>query len=424
MTGTTDDGREWPARATALLALEDGSVFWGRSAGSHGETFGELVFNTGMTGYQEVLTDPSYRGQIVVMTYPEIGIYGLNPADAESKQIQVSGFVVHRAVEQGFNQRATATLKDALYHGGTVAIEGIDTRAVTRRIRCQGAMRGAISTTDLTPERLLARVRESPGLVGRDLVREVTPPRPVHNAVEEGRHHVVLVDAGAKRGIERDLAQLGMAVSSVPYNAEPEAVLAMQPDAVLVSNGPGDPAALHRTIDLIRGLLERRVPVAGICLGHQLLALALGCCTYKMRFGHRGANHPVKDLTTGRVCITTHNHGFAVDPTSLNIPWAPLDGDFVPARPELLAEDQADSSHNGRTMTERLPSRPLVGESPLGFGGVEVTYLSLNDGTVEGLRLRDLPAFSVQFHPEASPGPHDARGFFDHFLALLEGISA
>ena len=401
----------------ALLALEDGTCFWGKTIGSPGEAFGELVFNTAMTGYQEALTDPSYRGQIVVMTYPEIGIYGANADDVESGEIQVAGFVVHRAVREPFNHRATCSINEYLSREGIVALDSVDTRGLTRHIRTRGAMRGAISTLDVNSENLVARVRKSPRMEGRNLVHEVSPcqtatlsPQPKTQA------HIVLVDAGAKGGIVRDISAHVAAVSVVAYDADIEAVLRLRPDGVLISNGPGDPAALDLSIRLIRKLLENRIPLAGICLGHQLLGLALGGQTYKMRFGHRGSNHPVKDLSTGRVLITTQNHGFAVDPTSLGIPWAPLDGAFRPARPEIL-EGSTDASS---TMAELLPSSPLVGTSPLGFGPMEITHLSLNDGTLEGLRLQDLPAFSVQYHPEASPGPHDAKSFFDEFVALVE----
>jgi len=399
----------------ALLALEDGKTFLGRSVGSPGEAFGELVFNTGMTGYQEVLTDPSYRGQIVVMTYPEVGIYGVNPEDVESSRVQVAGFVVHRAVRRPSSWRATLPFTDYLEEAGIVAIEGVDTRALARHIREQGAMRGGISTEDLDSGSLVRRVRESPHLAGRDLVAEVSP-RSVLPAACDGPH-VALVDCGAKGSIVRELRRRGLRVSRLPYDIHPQKLLSLRPDGVLVSNGPGDPAALRRTVFLVRKLLERGVPLAGICLGHQLLSLAIGGRTYKMRFGHRGMNHPVKDLASGRVLITPHNHGFAVDPTSLGIPWLPLDGAFAASRPEVLAGLEPPPPE--ATMAELLPPGPLVGESPLGFGPLEITHLSLNDGTLEGLRLRELPAFSVQFHPEASPGPHDAAPFFDRFARLI-----
>lgn len=406
----------------ALLALEDGTVFWGTSFGYPGETFGEFVFNTGMTGYQEVLTDPSYRGQIVVMTYPEIGIYGVNLGDVESENIQVSGFVVQRAVRRPFNQRATQSLTDYIQDAHIVAIEGIDTRKLTRHLRTHGAQRGAISTLDLDPENLIQRVRQCPSMLGLNLAQEVSPGEPAAISARGGQQfHVVMVDSGRKHNIVRALLQHDISVTVVPYDADIETVLALRPDGVFTCNGPGDPDPLRATIKLVREVLRRRIPLAGICLGHQLLGLALGGQTYKMRFGHRGVNHPVKDLQTGRVLITTQNHGFAVDPTSLGLPWEPLDSAFRPARPGLLAgRQEIDLSDPSLTMADLLPSEPLLGESPLGFGAVEITHLSLNDGTLEGLRLLDYPAFSVQYHPEACPGPHDAQAYFEKFRALLQ----
>jgi carbamoyl-phosphate synthase small subunit len=405
----------------SLLVLEDGTVHWGRSIGARGEAFGEFVFNTGMTGYQEVLTDPSYRGQIVVMTYPEIGIYGVNLDDVESAEIQVAGFVVHKAVKAPFNQRATASFPDYLGCANIVGVEGVDTRAITRHIRTQGAMRGAISTVDLDPRSLLGRVRHSPQMVGRNLVQEVSP-RSVLKAREAkpGVPNVVVVDAGMKEGIARGLLEAFPCtrVVRVPYDADVESVLSLEPDGVLVSNGPGDPATLEPTIQLMRELLRHRIPLAGICLGHQLLGLALGGRTYKMRFGHRGINHPVKDLATGRVLVTTQNHGFAIDPTSLGIPWEPLDAGFQPVDSGIL-DEKTNRAAWSQTMASVIPDRPLIGRSSLGFGVIEITHLSLNDGTLEGLRLHGYPAFSVQYHPEASPGPHDAGGFFGQFIDLM-----
>ncbi len=410
---------------TALLALEDGTSYWGQSIGAPGETFGEFVFNTGMTGYQEVLTDASYCGQIVVMTYPEVGISGINPEDSESDNIQVAGYVVQNAVRTPSNQRAHLSLTDFLYQAGIVALEGIDTRALTRHLRTHGAMRGAISTLDLQVDSLVARVRKSPQMAGMGLAHKVTPASvTVLNEPKNSTLHIVIVDAGRKENIVRDLMTRGVAVTVVPYNAHIDTVLALKPDGVLVSNGPGDPEPLHDTIILMRELLKRRIPLTGICLGHQLLGLAVGGKTYKMRFGHRGVNHPVKDLRTGSIVITTQNHGFAVDPTSLGIRWTPLDVAFRPARPELTEISAADKDGTLAidapvTMAERLPKTALIGESPLGFGKVEVTHLSLNDGTLEGLRLVDSPAFSVQYHPEACPGPHDANAYFDSFVDLV-----
>lgn len=411
-------------RKPALLALEDGEVFKGWSFGAPGETFGELVFNTGMTGYQEVLTDPSYQGQIVVMTYPEIGIYGVNPEDVESDRVQVAGYVVQRAVRAPFNHRATRSFTNYLAQASIVAIEGVDTRALTRHLRTHGAQRGAIAAGAVDARALVARVRRSATMAGSDLAGSVTPEAilvaPVQQGAQEGAH-IVIVDAGCKDGIVRHLTALGARVTRVPYDVEVEAVLKLAPDGVLISNGPGDPEPLAATIDLTRALLHRRVPLAGICLGHQLLGLAAGGKTYKMRFGHRGANHPVKDMISGRVIITTQNHGFAVDPTSLGIGWTPLDAAFTPSHPELC--ERVPTGRDKPTMTtmaEQLPPEPPVGESPAHFGPIEVTHLSLNDGTLEGMRLRDYPAFSVQFHPEASPGPHDARAFFTQFMTMVE----
>jgi len=414
-----------PAPA-ALLVLEDGTVFEGRSAGCPGEVFGEVVFNTSMTGYQEVLTDPSYRGQIVAMTYPEIGIYGINHDDVESEKIQVAGFAVHHAIAKPSSHRATGSLVEYLFEREITTIENIDTRALVRHLRSRGAMRGAISCLDLDPVSLRARVLEHPSLVGRDLAGEVTTAGPVKaDGLPQAMRRIVLVDGGSKAGISRALVKHAASpidLIRVRYDARLGEILALAPNGVIISNGPGDPAPLAATIELVRGLLGRGIPLAGICLGHQILGLALGGSTYKMQFGHRGSNHPVIHMETGRVMITAQNHGFAIDPTSLGIAWAPLDNAFTAAKADLL--NTTVSSPSTETMADRLPKTPLVGNSPMGFGSVEVTCLSLNDGTVEGLRLLDRPALSVQFHPEASPGPHDAAGFFADFLAMVEADHA
>jgi len=389
----------------ALLVLEDGTFFFGKSLGAEGESFGELVFNTAMTGYQEVLTDPSYTGQIVTMTYPEIGIYGVNEKDVESDGIKVAGFVVYRSVEKPFNTAATMSFPEYLKKYGVVAIEDVDTRALTKKIRVKGAMKGAISTVDLNPESLIQRVRENQGIVGIDLVKEVSP-KSLLKENDEGKFLIVVIDSGVKYGILRNLKNVGAKVLRIPYTIDYKALKSLNPDGVLISNGPGDPAVLLRTIELIRKILKGGIPVAGICLGHQLLSLAIGGKTYKMKFGHRGINHPVKDLKSGRVLITTHNHGFAVDPESFGI--------------SRVGSENQDAN----VLTEDMKTlKVLEGHSPLGFGKVEITHISLNDGTVEGIRLIDYPAFSVQYHPEASPGPHDAKYFFEEFIEMVKEVN-
>ncbi|MFA5785502.1 MAG: glutamine-hydrolyzing carbamoyl-phosphate synthase small subunit [Actinomycetota bacterium] len=366
----------------ALLVLEDGSVFEGRSFGACGTAFGEAVFNTGMCGYQEVLTDPSYRRQVVAMTAPHIGNYGVNAEDVESTGVQVAAFVVREAVSRPSNWRSSGSLVDYLAEAGVPGIEGVDTRRLTRRLRMEGAMRAVVSSEDLSPASLLARVRLSPEMVGADLASEVTCSRPYGVSAEgKARFKVAAYDFGIKTNITRLLAVAGCDTSVYPAATPAEEILATSPDGMFLSNGPGDPAAVTYAIEAV-GKLLGRVPIFGICLGHQLLGLALGAKTYKLKFGHRGVNQPVKDLAADRVEVTSHNHGFAVEAASLGAEVEP-------------------------------------GVFKTRFGRVVVSHVNLNDDTVEGLRCLDIPAFSVQYHPEAAPGPHDAGHLFEEFSALM-----
>lgn len=372
--------------AKAKLALENGMVFAGTSFGATGETHGEAVFNTSMTGYQEILTDPSYYGQIVTMTYPLIGNYGINDADLESDRPRLAGFVVREVARRASNYRATSSLEDYLARHGIIGIQGVDTRSLVLAVRTQGAMRSILSTTDLDDDQLVAKARKSPSLVGRDLARDCMPPEPVEwseknpdewrfvtdmsaRKLSKAPLRVVALDFGMKWNIPRCLAELGCQVTVVPGRANASDILRFRPDGVFISNGPGDPEPLDYAIGAIRELLGQ-VPIFGICLGHQLLGQALGGKTFKLKFGHRGANQPVLDRRTNRVEITTQNHGFAVDPASLP--------------PE-----------------------------------VELTHVNLNDQTLEGLRHKSLPAFSVQYHPEASAGPHDSSYLFGDFVQMM-----
>ncbi|MBE0645716.1 MAG: glutamine-hydrolyzing carbamoyl-phosphate synthase small subunit [Bacteroidetes bacterium] len=355
----------------AVLVLQDGTVYHGISFGHIGEARGEVCFNTGMTGYQEVLTDPSYSGQIVTMTYPQIGNYGVNPDDVESGRIQVAGFVVREGCDVPSNFRSTMSLPDYLDAQSIVGIQGIDTRALTRKLRSDGAMNGIICSTGRAVDELLAEARALPSMAGQDLARVVTCEAAYPWEGEgEKRFRVAALDFGIKRNILRLLDAHGCDVTVYPAQTSAEDLLATAPDGVFLSNGPGDPDAVSYGIETVRTLLGR-VPLFGICLGHQLLALALGGGTYKMKFGHRGVNHPVKYLPTGKVEITSQNHGFAVDP-------------------------------------DRLPA------------STEITHWNLNDNTLEGFRCTDIPAFSVQYHPEAAPGPHDSRYLFEQFIALMQ----
>jgi carbamoyl-phosphate synthase small subunit len=373
------------ASRPAKLALANGKVFNGKAFGADGEVHGEVVFNTSMTGYQEILTDPSYTGQIVTMTYPLIGNYGINSEDVESKGLFLKGFIVKELCEFPSNYRSTESLDSYLKRNRVVGLQGIDTRSLVRQIRTQGAMKGLLSTVDLDDASLLNKVQQAPGLVGRDLVQEVMPKdncsweislselgRPADFVSGAGRAngpHVVAIDYGMKWNIPRYLRDVGCRVTIVPGTATAKEILALNPDGVFLSNGPGDPEPLTYAIETIRGLLGKK-PIFGICLGLQLLGLAFGGKTYKLRFGHRGANQPVLNRRTGKVEITSQNHGFAVDSAS-------------------LPDD------------------------------VEVTHINLNDQTAEGIRHKKFPAFGVQYHPEAAAGPHDSHYLFSEFLQMM-----
>ncbi|QXJ25322.1 glutamine-hydrolyzing carbamoyl-phosphate synthase small subunit [Actinomadura graeca] len=367
----------------ALLVLEDGRVFHGVAYGAEGETFGEIVFNTGMTGYQETLTDPSYARQIVAMTAPHIGNTGVNDEDPESRRIQVAGYVVREPARVASNWRATGSLGSALRDQGVVGIAMPGTRALTRHLRDKGAMRAAIFSGPeaLAPgeEALLERVRKSPSMEGADLAQHVSTSEayvlPAHGGK---RYTVAAVDLGIKSMTPYRMSERGCEVHVLPASSTAEDILALGPDGVFFSNGPGDPSAAGYAVDALRGVLDAGKPFFGICFGNQIFGRALGLPTYKLRFGHRGINQPVQDRTTGKVDVSAHNHGFAVD--------APTDGPF---------------------------------DTP--YGRAEVSHVNLNDGCVEGLRLLERPAFSVQYHPEAAAGPHDAAGLFDRFCEIMEG---
>jgi len=369
--------------ARAIIALEDGTIFEGTSFGALGEKTGEVVFNTSMTGYQEILTDPSYKGQIVTMTYPLIGNYGVNEEDVESIQPHVEGFVVREYSSIHSNWRAQGSLGQFLKNHGILGIEGVDTRALTKHIRTAGAMKAVISTEDMDKDQLVEKAKASPGLIGRDLVKEVTCPVPYHwegrlaasshplFTPGDHRYRIIAMDFGIKHNILRLLESLGCDITVVPAKTTADEILSSHPDGIVLSNGPGDPEGVPYAIETTRQLIGKK-PIFGICLGHQILGLALGGRTYKLKFGHHGGNHPVKDLTRGKVSITAQNHGFCVDMNALN------------------DED------------------------------VEATHVNLNDGTLEGMRHRELPITSIQFHPEASPGPHDASYLFQEFIEMME----
>ena len=361
----------------AILVLEDGRTFAGQSYGAIGDTTGEAVFATGMTGYQETLTDPSYHRQVVVQTAPHIGNTGVNDEDAESRRIWVSGYVVRDPARRPSNWRSRRSLDDELAAYGVVGISGIDTRALTRHLRERGAMRCGISATTTDTDAVLAAVLASPPMAGADLSAQVTTPQPYRvDAIGEHRFTVAALDYGIKAMTPHRMAERGISTHVLPSTSTAQEVLATGADAVFLANGPGDPATADTAVATVRALLARQVPIFGICFGNQVLGRAFGFGTYKLTYGHRGINQPVQDRRTGKVEITAHNHGFAVD--------APAD---------------------------RAVDTP--------FGAVEVSHVCLNDGVVEGLRARDVPAFSVQYHPEAAAGPHDAAYLFDRFVELL-----
>ena len=360
----------------AILALENGAVFEGRAVGAEGEAFGELVFNTSMTGYQEILTDPSYAGQIVTMTYPLIGNYGVNPEDVESRKPFVEGFVMRECCFEPSNWRAKQTLPEYLREHGIVAIDGVDTRKITKILRTEGAKKSVISTVDTDHDSLVQKAINSQDMAGSDYVKAVSVKEPYEwNPSFQGKYRVVAFDYGIKYNILRLLEAAGCKVIVMPATATAEEALAQRPDGIFLSNGPGDPAALPYIYPTVQGLFGKK-PIFGICLGHQILGHAFGGTTFKLKFGHRGGNQPVMNHTTGQVEISAQNHGFAVDP------------------------DSVDKSK------------------------VTITHTNLNDGSVEGMEHKELPVFSVQYHPESSPGPHDSRYLFERFIRMMDEAKA
>jgi carbamoyl-phosphate synthase small subunit len=397
------------------VVLADGTVYSGFGFGAQGRVLGEVVFNTGMTGYQEIATDPSYHGQMVTFTYPMIGNYGVSDRLLESVEVHSRALVVRETKNSAWNATCPEPWVDWLTAHGIVGVGGIDTRALTRRIREHGAMTACVAAgSELEIDELLAQARDFPSMMGLDLVSAVSCRESYDwmpndweptaaDAPVGAEFDVVAVDYGIKRSILRNLSAVGCSVTVVPASWTAEQILALKPDGVFLSNGPGDPAAVGYAVDIVRGLVDR-VPLFGICLGHQLLALALGFSTYKLKFGHRGINHPVRDYQTGRIEITSQNHGFAVEP------------------PEVVRAALATGSVVGAAGVAGLRAEDMIMGSD--FGPTQVTHLNLNDGTVEGLRLLELPVYSVQYHPEAGPGPHDSYYLFKQFTDLMRDGAA
>ncbi|ADD42823.1 glutamine-hydrolyzing carbamoyl-phosphate synthase small subunit [Stackebrandtia nassauensis] len=403
-------------RAPAILVLEDGRVFHGEAFGAVGETFGEAVFATGMTGYQETLTDPSYHRQVVTMTAPHIGNTGVNETDEESPRVWVAGFVIRSAARVASNWRSQRGLEDELATQGVVGICEVDTRALTRHLRERGAMRCGISSRDTDVAALLAKVKAAPRMDGANLVDEVTCAQPyVVPANGDKKFTVAALDFGIKRNTPRRMAERGIETHVLPASSTVDDILAVKPDAVFLSNGPGDPATASGPVALVRELLSRKVPIFGICFGNQILGRALGLPTFKLKYGHRGINQPVADLETGKVEVTAHNHGFAVglpgrehEHSAVGLPGREHEHSAVglPGR---------EHEHSAVGKPEGVEDRVFATD----FGPAEVTHICLNDNVVEGLRLLETPAFSVQYHPEAAAGPHDADYLFDRLVRLI-----
>lgn len=383
----------------AALVLEDGTIFEGSSFGADGERTGEIVFNTSLTGYQEILTDPSYKGQIVVMTYPLIGNYGVNFADVESAKIFTEGFVVKECSSVASNWRSKKSLREYLKENNVIGIEGIDTRALTKHLRMRGAMKAVISTVESNHKKLVEKAIAFPGLLGRDLVKEVIPTR-VRHMNRSGKYNVVVVDCGIKLNILRKLAERNCRLIIVPATASAAEILHFKPRGILLSNGPGDPAAVSYLIETVKELLGS-VPIFGICLGHQILGWAFGGKTYKLKFGHHGGNHPVKDLKTGKIAITAQNHCFSVE---------------IGEKSKIKNQKSKVKSRKSKIINSGIEKKYFL----VGNEDIEITHINLNDGTCEGMRHKKSPVFSVQFHPEAAPGPHDADYLFDEFIRMMK----